>query len=254
MLRSRVLGWFFFFVTALIGLACVYGAVTEAADRAPLAAAAAISLGAAAVVWAGVLARGDAAARTSLVRAGGGPALVVRLRTTTPRVMTIVGAVGSVVTVGVIVGVGVLDGGLLFAPLLLLWLPVLIEGAWAFTRKAQLAITADELHYRGWGLDGRLGWDDVERIEYRVEGKYSRVWVIGRSGAPSWECRRTQLILPLDPKPKRPEFGVLISALDDPNALYATLRMLHEAAPARRASYIGEEGVALLRRQVGVRP
>jgi hypothetical protein len=184
MLRSRVAGWFFFAVTALIGLSCAYGAVTQSDDRAPLAASAAISLGAAAVVWAGVLARVDAVARTSLNTEGGRPTLVVRLRVTTPRVMTIVGGVGTPVTVATIFGVGVTDGGLLFAPLLLLWLPILVEGVWAFRRKAQLVITADDLHYRGWGLDGRLAWDDVERIEYRVEGKYSRVWVIGRSGAP----------------------------------------------------------------------
>ncbi len=250
MLRSRVLGWFFLALTGGIGLACLGGAVTEADGRAPLLGASVVCLGAAALVWVGVLAPRDAAQRTATRPAGGEQVLVVGLRSTTPWVMTITGGVGTALIVWSIFGVGFTDGGLLFAPLLLLFAPVLAEGLWAFRRRAQLEIGAEALHYRGWGLDARLAWDDVDRIVQRTEGKYSRIWVIGRDGAPSWQCQRTKLILSLDPAPKRAEFGVLTSALDDSGALYATLRLLKAQTRAGRRTYMGPTGLAFLRRSI----
>jgi hypothetical protein len=250
MLRSRVLGWFFLALTGGIGLACLVGAVTESDGRATLVGASVVCLGAAAVVWVGVLAPRDAARRTATVPAGGEQVLVVRLRSTTPWVMTITGGIGTVLIIWSIFGVGLTDGGLPFAPLLFLFAPVLAEGLWAFGRRAQLEIGAEAVHYRGWGLDARLAWDDVDRVEQRVEGKYSRIWVIARDGAPSWQAQRRKLVLPLDPAPKLPEFGVLTSALDDPGALYATLRLLKDQTLASRRAYMGPTGLACVRRKI----
>lgn len=187
----------------------------------------------------------DGRARTSLEHGPGGPALVVALRSTTPRVMIAVGLVGSLVSLTAVIGVGVGDGGLLFLPFLLLFAVLVPDAVRALRLRPRLELSTRTVIYRGWSLDSELAWTDIASV--RIDAGYRpRLVVDGHAGSASWRVRRHRWILALEPSPGQPEIAVFTLSLDEPERLRTLIDSLRRLTDAQRAPLIADEGVTYL--------
>lgn len=245
---SRVVARVVSALFAGLGVVIVVGTLVGAGDRSLLLPAVGVFMVLmAAVVW---IARGTSPApgrRTSLVEVGGRAVLRVRLRPTTPLVMVLVGLGGSLLSLVGVLGVGLGEGGLLFVPVLALFLALVPDAVLGLRRRPHLELSAEGLSLLGWTIATRLAWDDVTAVTLTTaDPRRPCLVVAGRLDAGSWRLERSRRLLPLDPIPQRPEITVLLSALDLPSRVQVLIDQLWREPAAGRAAYIDSDGVAFL--------
>jgi len=143
--------------------------------------------------------------------------------------------------------VGVGDGGLLFAPLVLLFAALVPDGLRGLLRRPALVLSPQDVRYRGWTVDARLCWEDVASVGLdSLDPRRRRILLGGRPDAPSWRCESRRIVLPLDRVPSQPRITVLAGALDHPTRVEVLLRTLASAPAAERPALLGSDGVAFL--------
>lgn len=198
-------------------------------------------------VWAIRGSGADPGRRTALGTLDDRPALVVRLRPTTPLVMVVIGVAFAGLFLVAVFAVGPGDGGLLFAPLVLMFAALVPDGVQALVRGPRLALGIDHVELRGWTLDARLAWEDVASVQVEaIDPRRARLLISGRPGAASWQQLNHRIIVPLDRRPAVPEIAVLVTALDAPNRVEVLSRRFAESRRDARSTYLDEGGVAFL--------
>ena len=147
----------------------------------------------------------NAAARTALAGEPASPALVVRLRPTTPLTLLVLGVTGALLSTTAVFGVGLIDGGLFFTPFVLLFLALVPDAARAMGRNPRLVLSVQSISFHGWTEDAELAWEDVASVSADPAGsRRPRILVSGRPQALSWRTSSHRILLPLDPRPGRP--------------------------------------------------
>lgn len=178
--------------------------------------------------------------------AAGGATLRVRLRTTVPWSVALVGVGFTVFFVAAALVMGLGGGGLFLAPFVLLFASLVPDAVMTLVRRRSLLIDPQGLRLEGWGVSAALAWDDVTGVELETEGRRPAVLVHGLDNAPSWRHRRSRIIWPTEPRPTRATLAVPVAALDGPGAVMVLCRELAASTPERRRSFLAHGATGLL--------
>lgn len=203
-----------------------------------LATAAAMEIGA---LW---LPR-PASAVTSEHRAGG-TALRIRQRTQVPWSVALVGAGFTAFFGAAALTMGSGGGGLLLAPLVLLFASTVPDAVLSLMRPRVLHVDADDVQLEGWGVSAALNWADVVEVDLVTDGRRPEVQVRGVDGATSWQHRRRRVIWHTELRANRPTLTVPVAALDAPGAVMVLCRELASSSPERRRAFLQHHAEGLL--------
>jgi len=246
----RAVGWALVILLGCLGLLLLATPLLGAAHSGLLVVLGVAMLAAAAVVWLTRVDGPDPVRRTSLGELDGQPALIIALRPTTPLVMCVLGVAFGALFGFAALAVGLSDGGLLFLPLVALFLVLVPDAARALARGPRLALGVDHVDLRGWGIDARLAWPDVARVQVEdTDPRRARLLLLGRPGASSWRHRMHRYVVALDRRPATPEIAVPVSALDAPSRVQVLAARFAGSDRAGRQGFLDAEGVAFLSRQ-----
>ncbi|ROR92936.1 hypothetical protein [Nocardioides aurantiacus] len=188
-----------------------------------------------------------ASAASSVGVAGaGGPVLRIRMRTTVPWSVALVGVGFTVFFVTAALGMGLDGGGLFLLPFVLLFASLIPDAVMTLLRRRALLVDPQGARLEGWGVSAALAWDDVTHVDLQTEGRRPAVLVHGRDDAPSWRHHRIRIIWPTEPRPTRATLAVPVVALDAPGAVMVLCRELAASTLERRRSFLAHGATGLL--------
>lgn len=117
--------------------------------------------------------------------------------------------------------------------MVLFMLAIGLELSRTWLRRPALTVTADVMCLRGTGIDARLGWDDVNTIEYAGEGRWAAVGILAVPGAASYQSQHSRFLFPTDRTPPKQGLEIRVGLVSDVPKPLKLLRAMQLGGRAR---------------------